>query len=154
VYALVIFTKAIIIQQHKESLRLRRGVPMARRSSSNRATENDIADAALKVLAEIPNGAAPIEVLKQQIPKYLKLSTADLARSKTRPREATWEQKMRAIKSHCKSPGNFICEGYLGQIKGGLHITEAGRRRLKQNNYHIGREAFPTDENVPERESM
>jgi hypothetical protein len=72
-----------------------------------------------------------MQTLKKEIPKHLKLSAADLAGSKTRRNEAMWEQQIRNITSHHKSPGNFIYEGFLERIKGGLRLTDAGYLRLQ-----------------------
>ncbi len=98
--------------------------------SPNRVTETEVAEAALAVLADRPNGEASIEILVRDIPKHLNLSADDCAPSTTRPGEQMWEQQVRNITSHHEAPGNFIREGYLQRIKGGLKITDAGRARL------------------------
>jgi hypothetical protein len=97
----------------------------------NRVTEHDVAHAACIVLASRPEREGSIKVLIKEIPNQLTLSAADQARSKTRPREAMWEQQIRNIRSHHKSPGNFNYEGFLESVKGGLKLTEAGRLRLE-----------------------
>jgi hypothetical protein len=101
----------------------------------NRVTEHDVADAACKVLVNEPNHTASIKKLVKAIPKYLRLSSADLVQSKTRPNEALWEQQIRNIQSHHKSPGNFIYEGFLDRVKGGLCLTQAGETRLKNKGF-------------------
>jgi hypothetical protein len=50
---------------------------------------------------------------------------ADLAPSLTRTGEAIWEQQVRNITSHKKSPGNAIYEGRLVAVPGGLALPEA-----------------------------
>jgi hypothetical protein len=107
---------------------------MARRAAPNRVTEHDVAHAACIVLASRPNQEAGIQTLVREIPNHLVLSAADLARSQTRRMEAIWEQQIRNIQSHHKSPGNFIFEGFLERIRGGLRLTAAGRLRLQ----HMG----------------
>ena len=92
---------------------------MGKKAKPNRVTEHDVAHAACIVLATGPYREGST------------LSAADLARSKTRPTEAMWEQQIRNIRSHHKSPGNFIYEGFLESVKGGLRLTEAGRLRLE-----------------------
>jgi hypothetical protein len=104
---------------------------MGKKAKPNRVTEHDVAHAACIVLATRPYREGSIKVLVNDIPSQLTLSAADLARSKTRPTEAMWEQQIRNIRSHHKSPGNFIYEGFLESIKGGLRLTEAGRLRLE-----------------------
>lgn len=101
----------------------------------NRVTEHDVADAACKVLVNEPNHAATIKKLVKTIPDLLRLSSADLRRSTTRPNEALWEQQIRNIQSHHKSPGNFIYEGFLERVKGGLRLTDAGELRLKHKGF-------------------
>jgi hypothetical protein len=96
----------------------------------NRCTEEDVATAALRVLAARPKGEASMQTLKREIPKQMKLSAADQVQSKTRPAEEMWEQQIRNITSHFESPGNYICEGYLERIPGGLRITAAGRKLI------------------------
>lgn len=97
----------------------------------NRVTENEVAEAVLRVLAERPNGVADIATLIRDVPKFLNLSAEDRAPSPTRNGEELWEQQVRNITSHKASPGNYVCEGYLEIIKGGLKITDAGRARIK-----------------------
>jgi hypothetical protein len=108
---------------------------MARKAKPNRVTEHDVADAACKVLAGRPQHEASIKVLVSEIPDHLKLSAADLAQSQTRRNEAMWEQQIRNIQSHHKSPGNFIYEGFLQRIKGGLKLTATGLLRLKHKGF-------------------
>jgi len=45
-----------------------------------------------------------------------------LAPSPTRQNEAVWEQQVRNITSHKKTPGNAIYEGKLVAIPGGLAL--------------------------------
>jgi hypothetical protein len=96
-----------------------------------RSTEHDVADAVLQFLATRPKGEAGIAEIVKAIPKYLKLTEEDRTPSKTRKNEEIWEQQVRNITSHKASPGNFIHEGFLVSIKGGLKITDAGHARLK-----------------------
>jgi hypothetical protein len=66
-------------------------------------------------------------------PKFLDLSPADRATSKTRPKEELWEQLVRNITSHHDADGNFVHDGYLERIDGGLKITDAGRKYLEKH---------------------
>lgn len=101
----------------------------------HRVTEYDVSVAVLRVLAETDKRSASIAYLVKHAPKFLDLSAADLATSKTRPNEALWEQQVRNITSHHETEGNFICEGYLNRIPNGLEITDAGRVFLKSKGY-------------------
>jgi hypothetical protein len=96
-----------------------------------RVTEGQVADTVCQILAAIPSGEASIANLVREIPKYLKLSPEDRTVSKTRKNEELWEQQVRNIISHAATEGNFIYEGYLVPIKGGLKITDAGRLRVQ-----------------------
>jgi hypothetical protein len=98
----------------------------------NRVTETDVAKGVMQVLEHEPNGEASIAKIVKELPKYLKLSDEDWAPSPTRNGEAIWEQQVRNITSHKASPGNFICEGYLDVVRGGLRLTDVGKKRLKR----------------------
>ena len=100
--------------------------------SKNRVNETKVAEAVLEVLAASPNGKAPIASIVKAVPKYLKLSDEDCAPSPTRKNEQMWEQQVRNITSHKGSPGNYIHEGFLSSVKGGLQITDIGLERLKR----------------------
>jgi hypothetical protein len=59
-------------------------------------------------------------------------SPEDRETSETRPPEEMWEQRVRNLKSHDKTPGNVIAEGFVEQVEKGLYrLTEAGRLHLK-----------------------
>lgn len=95
----------------------------------NRTTEFEISRVVLSILASRPNGSASVGELVSEIPRYLNLTRTDLDQSESRPNEANWEQRVRNITSHKGTPGNYIYEGFLKPIPGGLCITEAGRLR-------------------------
>lgn len=83
------------------------------------ADENDIALGVVKI-AQANGGLCTFVQAYQQIPKYVKLSAANLAASNTRHGEPMWYQLVRNIKSHDKNPGNFIHDGYL------IHVPDIG----------------------------
>jgi hypothetical protein len=87
-----------------------------------RITESEIADVIVKYLDEKTNGRASIQELVREIPNRIALSAEDRAPSPTRKNEAIWEQQVRNIASHKKSPGNAIYEGRLVAIPGGLAL--------------------------------
>lgn len=95
-------------------------------------TENEIAEATLKILAELSSGDATIAYIRKRIPDHIQLTVDDLKMSVTRPGECMWEQRLRNVKSHANTAGNYISEGYLiAPSKGRLRITESGRKRVK-----------------------
>ena len=88
-----------------------------------RITEAEIADVVEEILSETPNGEATIAELVTEIPNRVTLSAEDLAPSPTRANEALWEQQVRNITSHKKSPGNAIHDGRLISVSGGLRLA-------------------------------
>ena len=93
-------------------------------------SEAELSIAVLHVLADRPNGEAPFAVLRQEVPNHVQLTAQDHDPSPTRPAEEIWEQRLRNITSHKKSPGNIIHDGYAESIPGGLRLTAAGRLRV------------------------
>jgi hypothetical protein len=87
-----------------------------------RITESEIAEIIVSYLNEKISGRAGIQELVGEIPNRATLSAEDLAPSPTRNNEAIWEQQVRNITSHKKSPGNAIYEGKLVPIPGGLAL--------------------------------
>ena len=87
-----------------------------------RITEDEIAKVVEEILEDRPNHEATIQELIDEIPNRVELSADDLAPSPTRNGEAIWEQQVRNITSHKKSPGNAIYEGRLEAVSGGLRL--------------------------------
>ncbi len=97
-----------------------------------RVTETDVAVAVLRIANQQPNDIATFDQIRCEAPGLLNLSTGDRRQSNERPNEQMWEQLIRNIKSHDKTKGNFICEGYLVHVWGvGYRITDAGRAHLE-----------------------
>lgn len=97
-------------------------------SKQGEITEEDVAVVVIQIASERPNGVASYQRIRQELPRRYKLSSADLAQSVTRPNEAIWEQKIRNIKSHFRSPRNFIYDGYLEHVpRVGYRITDRGQ---------------------------
>ena len=92
--------------------------------------ENEIAAEVLKILKASKSGEAKLSLLRKILRGTLNLGADDLAQSDTRPNESMWEQRLRNIKSHAITEGNYIAEGYLtAPSRGVLRITNAGRMR-------------------------
>lgn len=88
--------------------------------------------AVMQVLASRSNGEATVRTLIRDVPNYVNLTAEDHETSTTRRSEEMWEQRVRNLKSHDKTPGNVIAEGYVKHIgKGRYHLTEGGRLNLK-----------------------
>jgi hypothetical protein len=85
----------------------------------------------MRVCATKPGGEASFDQLRAEVPNYLNLSADDLSESQTRPGEALWEQQLRNIQSHHKSPGNAINLEWLVHIQDyGYRITDIGREQI------------------------
>jgi Mrr N-terminal domain len=88
--------------------------------------------AVMQVLATRPNNEASVRELVRHVPEYVNLTPEDREPSDTRPPEEMWEQRVRNLKSHDKTPGNVIGGGFVEQVGRGLYrLTEAGRLHLK-----------------------
>lgn len=97
-------------------------------------TEEEVARLVVEIASEQRDGIAAFSRIRREVPQRYELSAADLTQSEKRPNEAMWEQKMRNIKSHFETPGNFIYEGYLDHVPGvGYRVTEKGRKLLKRH---------------------
>lgn len=96
----------------------------------SRISEHDMGTGVLDILAAQPHGRATVRKIKKEVPNYVSLSSQDQAPSLTRNGEKLWEQQVRNLKSHSKSPGNIFCDGYVVQVARGVwQLTALGRRR-------------------------
>ena len=96
-----------------------------------RVSEKRVGIAVLKILADRPNGEAPVEVLKAELPNHIALSAEDQVGSTTRTNEEIWEQQVRNLKSHDKTAGNIFNDGFVEIVARGMwRITTAGRAFL------------------------
>lgn len=100
---------------------------------NNRTTESEFSEIVLKILLDFQNGEASYAELIEEIPSRITLTPSDLAQSDTRENEAVWEQRVRNITSHKDANGNYINDGFLEPIKGGLRITELGRKKATKS---------------------
>ncbi|MEN3794141.1 hypothetical protein [Fulvimarina sp. MAC3] len=101
--------------------------------SNNRTTEAELSFAILGILRGENPPELSVQELINRIPAVLKLTNEDQQQSATRPGEEIWEQRVRNIKSHHDVSGNYLQEGYLEYIPGGLRLTQAGRIHWEEN---------------------
>lgn len=98
----------------------------------SKTSESDLGLAVMQVLTSRPEGNATVRTLISQAPSFVNLTAEDHEPSETRPNEEMWEQRVRNLKSHDKSPGNVIAEGYVKHLgQGKYQLTDAGRLHLK-----------------------
>ena len=97
-------------------------------------TEEEVAFIVVQIAAGRRDGIASFERIRAEIPRRYRLSPADLTQSETRRNEAIWEQKIRNIKSHYKSPSNYIHDGYLEHVpRVGYRVTNRGLRLVERH---------------------
>lgn len=96
-------------------------------------TEAEVAKLVVEIACEQKDGIASFSQIRREVPVRYTLTQGDLKQSLTRPNESMWEQKIRNIKSHYESPGNFIYEGYLEHVPGvGYSVTQMGRQLVNR----------------------
>jgi hypothetical protein len=96
-----------------------------------RTSEGAMRIAALQVAASKPHGKATTTELKNEVDRYLNLTSEDLRSSKTRPNETMYEQIVGNVVSHRASKNNIFAKGWARYTGDGIQITEAGRQYLK-----------------------
>lgn len=103
-------------------------------SKSGEITEEEVAYVVVQIASEQEDGIATFDLIRDELPQRYPLTRADRTRSVTRRNEAMWEQKIRNIKSHSESPGNYIHDGYLEHVPGvGYRVTSRGRSLLQRH---------------------
>ena len=101
------------------------------KSGPNRAGEDRMSIAVLRMAATRPDGEITLQELKDGMDNEVGLIADDLAESETRPGEPLFHQIIRNIVSHKDVPGNVIADGLLEHTgKGHFRISDAGRRHL------------------------
>ena len=94
--------------------------------------EMKIGRAVMQVLASEAGGEATVKTLVKRVPEFVELTDEDRQPSETRSQEEVWEQRVRNLKSHDKTPGNVIAEGYVAHSgRGRYKLTDNGRIHLK-----------------------
>ena len=98
-----------------------------------KTTEPKLGLAVMQVLASRPNRTASVRTLIKYVPSYIKLTAEDQEPSQTREGEEMWEQRVRNLKSHDKTSGNVIGEGFVEHVGRGIYsLTESGELYLKR----------------------
>lgn len=96
----------------------------------NRISEVDLTDAALVAVRAQSSGTISTTRLISELRKVMNLGPEDEELLEGR-KDDHFSQIVRNIKSHKKTPGNLLAEGYLESIPRGFRITQAGLSRLK-----------------------
>jgi hypothetical protein len=97
------------------------------RSPNDRLREREARLLVLKIAASQPQRSATIDILREEIPKYVELSSADKARSPSRRNEALWQIVVRnTMSSHTTGFRSIFARGWATKIPGGLKVTRCG----------------------------
>lgn len=97
-----------------------------------KTSEPKFGKAVMDVLASHPPSyEATVRTLIKELPDHMKLTADDQLPSGTRAGEEMWEQRVRNLKSHDKTEGNVIAEGFVERVgRGRYRLTAAGRKHL------------------------
>ena len=95
----------------------------------NRIGEADLTVPALQAARDQPNGQISTTKLIIEMRKRVPLNPEDEIGLEGR-QDDRFSQIVRNIKSHNKTPGNLIAEGFFVAIPRGFRLTDAGRAFL------------------------
>lgn len=104
-------------------------------SKDGRSTEQEIGQAVLKYLFNLPGGEADIASIKKHLRANYPFTDADSEPSDTRNNEEVWEQQVRNLVSHRGTDGNVINDGLIDYLPDSLTITDAGAAYAKRKGY-------------------
>jgi hypothetical protein len=97
-----------------------------------KTSEPELGLAVMRVLATRPNYQATVRTLIKYVPDYVTLTDEDHEPSQVRAGEEMWEQRVRNLKSHDKTDGNVIGDGFVERVRWGTYrLTETGRLQLE-----------------------
>ena len=100
-----------------------------------KTSEPVLGAAVMRVLINEPNETGTIRTMVKRVPNFLTLTDEDQTPSGKRVGEKMWEQRVRNLKSHDKTPGNVIAEGYVKRIaRGRYRLTETGRAKVQSES--------------------
>jgi hypothetical protein len=107
------------------------------RREDDRLREPEARILALKIAAQRPDHTATTEYIKQQIPRYIPLSKADLLPSPSRRREARWQQIVGNVISHQETLAGPFEQGYAIHTEDGLSVTKHGLAYLNNMGFAV-----------------
>jgi hypothetical protein len=84
-------------------------------------TEQQMAEALVGILAQMPGRRATFDDLFKVVPRHVPLAPADRQPSRSRPGEFRWMQRVRNIVAHAKPDGS-TCHPQLVRMDGGLRL--------------------------------
>jgi hypothetical protein len=108
-----------------------------KRPKADRLREPEASILALKIAAQRPDRTASIEYITAALPSYTQLSARDLARSKSRPQESSWQQVVRNVFAHQQVQDGPFAQGYATRTPTGLAVTEKGLEFLNGMGFSV-----------------
>ncbi len=93
------------------------------RQKADRLVEEEARTIVLKIAGSQSNHTASMKLLRDEVPKFVQLSTGDLKPSPTRRHEQLWQQIVRNVAA--SHPAIFNA-GLAQKVPGGVKITEKG----------------------------
>ena len=97
-----------------------------------KTSETELGLAVMRFLATRPNGQATMRTIIKRLPEHIALTAEDHEQSGVRLGEEMWEQRVRNLKSHDKTQGNILEEGYVDRpSRSNYRLTNAGRVHLQ-----------------------
>jgi hypothetical protein len=106
------------------------------RPNQDRLREHEARILVLKIAAQQPRRAASTAFLKKELPKYFQLSSHDMVRSPSRPREYLWQQVIGNVVSHQKTREGPFVKGLATRTSDGLMVTKKGLAYLNSMGFN------------------
>lgn len=99
---------------------------------NGKTTERKLGLGVMQILANRQEGKGSVRTLIKYVPDYVQLTDVDREPSTTRRGEEMWEQRVRNLKSHDKTAGNVLAEGFVKHVGRGVYqLTQAGWMHLE-----------------------
>jgi hypothetical protein len=103
----------------------------------NRVREPEARILALRIAAACTGHEAPTSFIKDQVPKYVDLTSIDSEPSNSRGNEEKWRQIIGNVVSHEASSTSIFNQGYAVRVESidGIRVTPKGMEYLKSLGY-------------------
>jgi hypothetical protein len=100
-----------------------------------KTSETDLGLAVMRFLATRPGNEAIMRTIIRRLPDHIALTNEDHESSGVRRGEEMWEQRVRNLKSHDKTPGNVLAEGFVERpARGHYRLTPVVLSHLQHNS--------------------
>lgn len=99
--------------------------------------EPDARILALRIAATYPGRTATTAQIKRDVPRYVKLTDADLTPSDTRANEEKWQQIVGNVISHKGTSTSIFNRGFAVRTADGIRVTDEGVAYVKKLGYSV-----------------